>query len=110
MKTYIDHNCTIHFEDLNIPKDSTNTQYARFLQELEKGEAELVPYIPPVIPPTWEQIRSQRDTLLKDSDWSVASDATPKPSKEAWLTYRQELRDLPQNFEDPSEVIWPEKP
>lgn len=60
--------------------------------------------------PTWEQIRSQRDSLLKDSDWSVAGDANPKPSKEAWLTYRQALRDLPQNFSEPAEVVWPEKP
>ena len=37
-------------------------------------------------------------------------DATPKPSKEAWLTYRQALRDLPQNFETPEEVVWPELP
>jgi hypothetical protein len=108
MKTYIDRNFTVVFGDLWIPKDPSNSDYAQFLQELERGEAELIPYVPPA--PTWEQIRGQRDFLLKDSDWSVASDATPKPSKEAWLTYRQELRDLPQNFEDPSEVVWPNKP
>jgi hypothetical protein len=104
----------------NIPSDcveiSVETHQA-LLNEQSEGK-QIVPdengypitIIPPAIPPTWEQIRSQRDTLLKDSDWSVASDATPKPSKEAWLTYRQALRDLPQNFEDSSEVIWPEKP
>jgi hypothetical protein len=91
-----------------IPIDPSNVGYQEILQELERGEAELVPYVPPA--PTWEQIRSQRDALLKDSDWSVAGDATPKPSKEAWLTYRQALRDLPQNFSEPSEVVWPIKP
>ena len=55
-------------------------------------------------------LRMQRNDLLKESDWAVLPDANPKPSKEAWLTYRQALRDLPQHFEDPSEVVWPQKP
>ena len=108
MKTYIDHDSTINFEGLWIPKDPANRHYSQFLQELEKGEAELISYVPPA--PTWEQIRGQRDGFLAASDWSAFPDATPKPSKEAWLTYRQALRDLPQNFEDPSEVVWPNKP
>ncbi len=104
----------------NIPSDCveiTKEQHANLLNEQSQGK-QIVPdqngypiaIVPPVISPTWEQIRSQRDALLKDSDWSVASDATPKPSKEAWLTYRQALRDLPQSFSEPSEVVWPEKP
>ena len=108
MKTYIDHDSTINLKELWIPKDPANRHYSQFLQELEKGEAELVPYVPPA--PTWEQIRSQRDALLKDSDWSVALDANPKPSKEAWLTYRQALRDLPQTFSSPESVVFPNKP
>ncbi len=108
MKTYIDHKETVVFENDWIPKDPSNTDYAQFLQELERGEAELVPYVPPA--PAWEQIRAQRNNLLTASDWSVASDATPKPSKEAWLTYRQALRDIPQTFSTPEEVVWPNKP
>ena len=108
MKTYIDYKETINFENSWIPKDSSNRHYAQFLEELKNGEAELVPYTPPA--PTWEQIRSQRDSLLKDSDWSVASDANPKPSKEAWLDYRKALRDVPQTFSKPEEVVWPSKP
>jgi hypothetical protein len=60
--------------------------------------------------PTWDTVRSQRDVLLDDSDWAVMPDATPKPSKEAWLTYRQALRDVPQTFSTPEEVVWPNKP
>jgi hypothetical protein len=108
MKTYIDHKETVVFENNWIPKDPNNTDYARFLQELKEGKAELVPYVPPA--PTWEQIRAQRDALLKDSDWSVAGDANPKPSKEAWLTYRQALRDIPTTFKTPEEVVWPKLP
>ena len=63
---------------------------------------------PPI--PVWDLIRTQRNNLLKESDWSVLSDATPKPSQEAWLNYRKELRDLPQTFATPEEVVWPNKP
>jgi hypothetical protein len=108
MKKYTEFNNFVVFAGSNIPKDPSNRHYAQFLQELEKGEAELVPYVPPA--PTWEQIRAKRDALLKDSDWSIISDATPKPSKEAWLVYRQALRDLPTTFKTPEEVVWPNKP
>lgn len=108
MKTYIDHDSTIYFEGLWIPKDPSNRHYAQFLQEVKEGKAKLVLYVPPT--PTWEQIRSQRDALLKDSDWSAFADANPKPSKEAWLSYRQTLRDIPNTFKTPEEVIWPNKP
>jgi len=62
-----------------------------------------------ILKPTWEQIRSERNHLLSQTDWIFAPDVTLK-NKEAWLTYRQALRDVPQNFKDPSEVIWPTKP
>lgn len=101
-------NCIFNEQEGSIPKDPSNRHYAQFLEELKNGEAELIPYVPPA--PTWEEIRAKRDGLLKDSDWSVAGDATPKPSKEAWLAYRQTLRDLPTTFKTPEEVVWPIKP
>jgi hypothetical protein len=58
---------------------------------------------------TWEHIRSERDNLLVYTDWIFAPDVTLK-NKEAWLTYRQALRDLPQSFSSPEEVVWPQKP
>jgi hypothetical protein len=30
--------------------------------------------------------------------------------KASWRTYRQELRDVPENFEDPRDVVWPDAP
>ena len=59
--------------------------------------------------PTWETTRQKRDELIKNSDWIFLPDVTLK-NKEAWLAYRQALRDLPQNFSEPSEVVWPQKP
>jgi hypothetical protein len=108
MNTYIDHNTAVFFEEHWIPKDPSNRDYARFLEELKEGKAELVPYVPPA--PTWEQIRAKRDQLLKDCDWTVGVDATPKPSQVAWLNYRQALKAIPQTFTTPESVIWPEIP
>lgn len=104
----------------NIPSDRIailEETWRNLLNEQSQGK-QIVPdengypiaIIPPVIPPTWEQIRSRRDFLLKDSDWSAMPDANPKPSKEAWLTYRQSLRDIPQTFANTGEVVWPTKP
>lgn len=60
-------------------------------------------------PITWDTIRAQRNGLLFESDWVGLSDSNP-PNKQAWLDYRQALRDIPQNFTNPEDVIWPTKP
>lgn len=91
-----------------IPINSENIDYQQFLEEQAKGEAELVPFVPPA--PTWEEIRTQRNNLLHESDWSTLPDAQPKPNKETWLTYRQALRDITQTYSSPEAVIWPQKP
>lgn len=58
----------------------------------------------------WNYVRELRNQKLTESDWALMSDANPKPTKEAWLEYRQNLRDLPQNFSHPEEVSWPLPP
>jgi hypothetical protein len=110
MKKYIEYKNVITDEEgtLNIPKDPSNRHYHQFLEEQKRGEAVLVPYIPPTL--TWEQIRAQRDQLLLQSDWTTLPDATPKPNKEAWLNYRQALRDITKTFSSPEAVIWTTKP
>lgn len=60
-------------------------------------------------PLTWTDIKIKRDCLLKDCDWSDLPN-TPVKNKPAWLRYRQQLRDLPQQYNTPQEVIWPDKP
>ena len=39
-------------------------------------------------------MRQERNQLLKDSDFIVLVDY-PNTNKEAWLSYRQELREFP---------------
>ena len=55
------------------------------------------------------KIRAQRNQLLKESDWVMFSDVNVT-NKQAWLNYRQALRDVPQNFTNFEDVIWPTKP
>ena len=52
-------------------------------------------------------IRYERNTLLKDSDIYVIPDwphTTPE-ARQAWLDYRQTLRDLPANTTDPENPV-----
>ena len=58
---------------------------------------------------TMDSVRQKRDALLQSSDWVGLTDAVVK-NKEAWLAYRQALRDLPTTFKTPEEVVWPEAP
>lgn len=59
----------------------------------------------------WEKMRGTRDKLLSSSDWSQLPDAPLTSSqKTQWKTYRQELRDLPINTEDPKNIVWPLQP
>ena len=41
-----------------------------------------------------EEMRMERNQLLKDSDYTVLPDF-PTANKQAWLDYRQDLRDFP---------------
>ena len=54
--------------------------------------------------------RSQRDSLLSDSDWTQVADAPVDAT--AWATYRQALRDITThaNWPDLSVSDWPVKP
>lgn len=57
---------------------------------------------------SWIDFRYHRDLRLTQSDWTVSEDSPV--DKEAWKTYRQALRDLPENVTDPTDVTWPTPP
>lgn len=53
----------------------------------------------------------ERNQRLADTDWVVLRNLeTNEPVPEAWLTYRQALRDLPNVTSDYSNVEWPVRP
>ncbi|HFQ5182101.1 TPA: tail fiber assembly protein [Vibrio vulnificus] len=59
----------------------------------------------------WDWIRKQRDYHIATTDWTQMTDAPLSAEKKAeFTTYRQKLRDIPQTYSNPDDVIWPEKP
>ena len=64
-----------------------------------------------IINDAWAYIRKVRDDLIQVTDFTQVADAPITAEKKvAFATYRQALRDLPQNFSNPNDVVWPEKP
>lgn len=61
--------------------------------------------------PKWEALRAARNAKLAACDWTQMSDSPlSQEVKTAWWTYRQSLRDLPQDTTDPDDVTWPTPP
>lgn len=56
----------------------------------------------------WEAVRGERHRRLAACDWTQVADAPVDAA--AWAAYRQQLRDIPQTFDDPDQVVWPEEP
>ena len=55
---------------------------------------------------SWRQLRWKRDELLEETDWWMMRG---NPTEDQ-LAYRQALRDLPENTDDPANPTWPTKP
>ena len=56
----------------------------------------------------WDRVRAERDRLLAASDWTQVADAPVDAA--AWAAYRQALRDVPQDYTTPEDVVWPIPP
>jgi len=67
---------------------------------------------PPPKEEIMERLRRERDRLLAASDFSQMPDIQFTDSqREAWATYRQQLRDIPALWaDDPASVVWPIAP
>ena len=69
---------------------------------------------------TWEEdkpvqamarLRTERNTLLTESDWTQYNDSPlTDEAKAEWTVHRQSLRDLPANTDDPANPTWPTPP
>jgi hypothetical protein len=58
----------------------------------------------------WSEVRSGRDSLLSESDWTQFNDSPISGSTLTdWQTYRQSLRDIT-NQSDPYDITWPSIP
>jgi len=93
---------------LFVPLDPGNRHYAEILRQVESGELTIEPDPGPTTEQLAAQIRAERDRLLADSDWTQVPDAPVDQA--AWATYRQALRDVPEQAGFPEDVVWPSKP
>ena len=78
---------------------------AEEIAEREAYERDVLPGI------LLDNLRRERDRRLAETDWVITmhkEKGTNIPA--AWKTYRQALRDLPANTEDPANPVWPTKP
>jgi len=58
-----------------------------------------------------KELRQERDKRLAACDWTQLPNVPlPSAKKYEWETYRQTLRDLPANTEDPVNPVWPVRP
>jgi len=64
--------------------------------------------MPTISAPTAKKVRIKRNQLLIESDWTQVADAPVDAA--AWATYRQALRDIPQQAGFPENITWPEAP
>jgi hypothetical protein len=53
-------------------------------------------------------VRTERNAKLAETDWTQLADSSA--DKVAWATYRQALRDIPDQADFPITVTWPDKP
>lgn len=91
--------------DVSMPY-TTETDYQMALSEAWQGEVTVEE-----VPDTTDEIRARRDRLLAATDWAVLPDSPlDAQSLEAVKTYRQALRDVPQQERFPSAITWPQMP
>lgn len=84
----------------------TETNYQLALSEAWLGEITVEE-----VADTADEIRARRDRLLAATDWAVLPDSPlDAQSLEAVKTYRQALRDVPQQEHFPDSITWPQIP
>ena len=100
----VDGKTVTSIEKAIIPFAEGNRDYQEYLEWAKTNTAEAADGL------TWDNIRAKRNDLLKNTDWTMISDATVDKAK--WTTYRQTLRDIPQTYKDktPDDVVWPTQP
>ena len=91
--------------DVSMPY-ATEADYQLALSEAWQGEVTVEE-----VADTTDEIRARRDRLLAATDWAVLPDSPlDAQSLEAVKTYRQALRDVPQQDGFPADIQWPELP
>ena len=92
----------VTYESISIPE---GYEIGFSKEEFEAKLQELIDAQP------WEELREERNIRLTQCDWVLMPDVVmTEEVKQAWLDYRQALRDLPANTTDPENPVWPTPP
>ena len=84
-----------------------NGELVQFSAEEEiQRDAEIAAWVAGENDRAMEALRQERNAKLAASDWRGISDNNMSDS---WKTYRQQLRDFPENV-DLSNITWPKEP
>ena len=105
----------IHGENIPTPNiELSEEQWS----EAQSNRCRVINGVHTIVPTTTQEetekkyaiLRSERDYLLSQSDWTQFADSPLSSDKKAeWATYRQALRDLPSTA-DINNVVYPNKP
>jgi hypothetical protein len=93
--------------NLPVPVPIGDPDYGKSLQTVLGMTDQEVAGI--VLAAKWIQVKEIRDKLLVESDWTQGADV-PNAIKSPWSEYRTVLRNIPQNFSNPDDVVFPDKP
>lgn len=69
----------------------------------------IIPIPGPTDARRFEQLRMQRNKKLRKSDWTQNRDVVLSNDAE-WATYRRELRDITNTYQNVDDVVWPTEP
>jgi len=59
----------------------------------------------------WQDVRNKRDAMLRDSDRVMLSDyPIHEVGRTDWVDYRKELRDIPEDYANADDVVYPNEP
>jgi len=94
-----------------IPNDPANRDWQEYL--LYDGTTDPQFTVQEIEDNAWADLRSTRDQLLSQTDFMMTTDFYASMTSQEQTdvtTYRQELRDLPDDTVDPENPTWPTKP
>ena len=88
----------------SIPLEVGNRHYDEYLEWAKTNTVEDADGL------TWDDIRSKRNNILRETDWTMTTGATVDQAQ--WAAYRQVIRDIPQTYsgKTPDDVVWPTQP
>ena len=85
------------------------TQLEFTAEELAERNAREVAYVAGADSRKAAEVRAERNAKLSATDWTQTADV-PQAVKDSYVSYRQALRDVPQQAGFPNQVVWPESP